>query len=95
MKFSVYAFFFIKNGVNHSKVGHFLRKTESSNKARCKTFRTPGCTDRIHPGLQAVYMGVCKVCTSGWRREWLTCKINRISRLIEILYVKDLISVVL
>ena len=64
--------FFIKNGVNHSKVGPFSRKTESSNKARCKTFRTPG-----------------------WRREWLTCKINRISRLIEILYVKDLISVVL
>ena len=75
--------FFIKNGVNHSKVGPFSRKTESSNKARCKTFRTPGCTDRIHPGLQAVYMGVYKLRTSGWRRNLLTCKINRISMLIK------------
>ena len=49
--------------------------------ARCKSFCRPGCTAIIHPGVQTVYMGVYKLCTPGWRREWFTSKINRISML--------------
>ena len=49
--------------------------------ATYKTLCTPGCTTIIHPGVRNLYMGVYKVCTSGWRRKLLTCKINRSSML--------------
>ena len=56
---------------------------------RQETLYTPECRVFVDRGVQRLYMGVYKLCTPGWRRNLLTCKINRRSMPIKTLIYKS------